>query len=352
MRWQVCLSGLLALPAIAPPGYCGVRPAEEAVVTAVAEAEVAEPEMLLEVDDEGDAVEIGGGEEFAGFALTVAGDDGGDSGSLKLSPEEDKALKELVQKAAALQVPKFKKELERKGSALIEKAGLDKAGKEKLEALIPKAAEAAGAAWEQKAREWMLTYMAQSGDATETLKSWKPETLSSTAQNVAPVSPEASDVWKAGLKDILPAAMLTTLDEDEKARVAKVREEMADYLNASESRAADVFAGVMENTLARIERFGGIDAERFKKLKKTADEAVKTTTAEWRARAESQLLAMDPKARDQMAKNGGYMGVSTADKANQPQEQKAWKDAVAQTLTDAERKLISESRIAVRERRA
>ena len=59
-----------------------------------------------------------------------------------------------------------------------------------------------------------------------------------------------------------------------------------------------------------------------------------------RVRAEQQLLAMDEAGRDQMAKNGGYIGVVTTDKANQPQEQKVWKEALSKILTEAERACI------------
>jgi hypothetical protein len=348
MRWRFCLSGLVVFSAAAHPALCDDRAAE-----------------VIEIVDAGDEFPLilGLGEFDDGGGFIQFAEDGtqivqneaeeGEAKTPKLSEEDEKALTDLIRKAARTRRSEFKKDLEKAVKDLADSADLGDARKDKLEALIPNVTEAAVAAWEKKAREWMMTYVVQAGGNAAVIRDWKPETLSNDRNsNFAAVAADQTPEWKAGLKDILSEGQLRVVEEGEKARIDKVRKEMGDYLNASETYAGTLFTGQMDTALGRIERFGGVDEERRKKLKKAADEAVKTTTAEWRTRAENQLLAMDEEARDQMAKNGGFMGVAVTDKANQAEEQKVWREAVAQLLTDAERKLISESRAAVRARRA
>jgi hypothetical protein len=355
MRWPVCLFGLLALLATAHHGFCGDCTAGDDRAAVVPDAPIADDDAIVDLDLPLEAVvfEEDLGEDIP-EGIGVANDGLDDtSAAPKLSDEDEKTLKELIENAGKARRSQFKKELEKKSRDLSEKAALDKAGKEKFDTLLPKATDAAVAAWQEKCREWMMTYLTQSGDASAMLKNWTPESLSGGGnQNFAATAPDQTTVWKAGLKEILTPAQLNAIEEDEKARIAKVRTEMADYLGASESHASDTFSAQMDTALGRIERYGSIDEERRKKLKQAADEAVKLTTADWRTRAENQLLAMDESGRDQMAKNGGYMGVAITDKANQPQEQKVWKETLAKILTDAERKMIADSRAAVRSRRA
>ncbi len=266
----------------------------------------------------------------------------------KLTEAEEKALKEVLEKALKRQRPRFKEALEKLSKELVSKRHASEDAGKKLEALIPGAVDAAVSLWTEKAREWILDNFRASGDMVANLKEWAPENLNS----VIAIDPSTTAVWKDGLKGILPAEQLAALEAEEKARVEKFRKEMGDYLANSEAQAQETFAASMDQVLGRVERLGNIDEERMKKLRKAADEAVKATAAEWRTRAEMQLMAMDESSRSQMASGGGYMGVSSSDRANQPRMRKVWREAEATILTTDERKQITEVRQALRLRRA
>jgi len=262
---------------------------------------------------------------------------------------EEKAIRGFVKKATASRRQVLAKGLEKTVAGLVKEMKLDAAAKQKLEALGTRAYEAAVAEWGVKCREWAVAMIDQSGE--EALNGWDPDQLASNQQIVA-TEPEETAEWRDGLKQILTAEQWAAREEKENAGMEKLRKEFADYLASSEAQAGEMMASGMDSLLSRILQHGGIDEDRRKKLKQAAGEAVKVTLAGWRVRAEKQLLKMDESTRERMTQRNGLMGVNTSDKANQPQEQTVWKEALAQVLTEVERAQVEERQRVSRGRRA
>lgn len=362
---RICVPGLLAFLAVAP---LGVRGADEGVdlpggIAAEVEADVAIIAEAKEAAAEApEVIEVEAGE---GFEIDVVldpfviadGDGDGEEKSgesaTKLAAEDEKLLSEFVKKAAAVRQKQLTSLMEKRTAEMVNELKLDPDTQKKLEALTGPAVEATQEKWEGKCRDWLVPFISRNNTgAAETLKNWKPEQIAANNNFGGVAAPDQTDAWKEGVAKILSEEQLKRQEEMEARRMAKLREEMADYLAASEAQAGEVMDRSMGVVVGRILQYGEVDEERQKKLKAAAAEAVKTTVAEWRKRVEKQLLDTDESSREQMTRRGGVMGVNTTDKENQPQEQKVWTDAVAQILTDAERRKIEDRRMELRARRA
>lgn len=341
MIGRFCVLGIGTLLVTAAPGRCGggIDPGDGAMPVTLADEVVVDELVVEELD-----VDIAAGEP-------AAADE--EEKKPKLSADEEKAFGEFVKKAGESRREQLKAAMEKTVSELVEVTKLDSAGKEKLEALVPRAVDASMDKWDEKFREWVLPMLIQSGDAAATLKQWKPFQFATNNKLAGVVSPAQTVVWKEGVKQILTAEQWSAQEVAEKARRLKVLHEMDDYLTASGAQAGDALAQAMDAHLKRFLQSAEIDEERQKKLKQAADAAVKSTLTAWRQRAENIVLEMDDKSREQISRQtGNVMGVDTTDKANRPDQQQVWQDAVAQILTESERKLLDARRAEIRIRRA
>jgi hypothetical protein len=269
-----------------------------------------------------------------------------------LSADDEKAVQEFVTKAAAARRKELEKRLVKTIKGLAKAANADAAAEEKLEALATPVLDAAMADWEKKCREWVMDMINRSGQGAASIRGWQPDQFGAGNQVQGALRPEETGAWKDGLKQILTDEQRAAVAADEQARRAKLREDLADYLKSSEAQAGEWMANLMDGVVRRLLLHAEFDDERRAKLKQAADEAVKVTLAAWRERAELQLMEMDETTRDQMTQRGGLMGVNTNEKANQPQEQPSWKEAVAKILTGQEQAQLEAQQSAVRARRA
>ena len=269
-----------------------------------------------------------------------------------LTGDEKKALEDFVKKAVEARRKQFVKAMEQRVKDEVKEAKLDKDAEKKLRAGVSKAVEAAMPAWEKAFRKYIQPVAEQNTEGVKGIEGWSPENFTrNVALGDAP-QPQETDEWKNGLQEVLSAEQWTAREEAKKSEEKKWQEDMGDYLTTCEGQAGDQMAAMIESAISRILQFGDIDEARQKKLKTAADEAVKLTVKDWRSRTEKQLKAMPKEQREQMTSRGGMMGVDNSNKENQPQEKQVWKDALAQILTDAERKVIEDRRMEVRGRRA
>ena len=296
----------------------------------------------------------GGGVELVigGDEAVEAPDEEEETKPRELSAAEKKTLETFVKKATEERRKQLTTDMEQVAEAEEKEAKLDKAAVKALKALTAKSVDAAIPAWEKEFRKYIQPLVERLDDATVGMSTWSAEAYSRNVPLTAAPPPQESDLWKSGLKEILTAGQWTAREEAQKAEEKKFQEDMGDYLATCEGQAGDQMAAVMDSTINRILQFGDIDEERRKKLKAAADEAVKQTVKEWRQRTEKQLRTMGKEQREQMTNRGGVMGVNVSEKENQPQEKPVWKEALAQILTDAERKVIDDRRMEVRGRRA
>ena len=297
-------------------------------------------QQVIVIDDDGNITESSAEPSADGDA------------SKQLSEKQKKWLSEFIKKASTHKRKSYEKNAEAAATALAASLEADAATREKLKALTPKAVEAATAQWTEKCTEWLTPFLIQAGESEEGMRGWEADQIADNSSVPGTIDPAETEEWKAGVKTVLTPEQFAAHEAKEKERLAKLREEMADYLAASEGQATEVMTRIMDGAMNRILQFTEIDDERKKKLKAASEEAVKLTMAGWKVRAEKQLLQMGENARTQMTRNGGVMGVNSNEKENKPAAQKVWKDAVASVLTEIEQKQIKERRAEVRSRRS
>ena len=284
------------------------------------------------------------------FLLYDLGDEDDDP---ELSAEDRKAIDAFVKKASEFRQRQVEKLMATRTADIVKVAQLDAAAEAKLKSLAGDAIRDTQKKWEGKFRDWMLPIITRNGNSpVDALRSWRPEQIVANNNFGGATAPDRTETWTTGLKNTLTPEQFAAFDAWEQPRLAKLREQLKDYLDASEGQAGEVMDRAMEPVVSRILKFGEIDEERQKAIRAAASQAVKATLADWRSRVEKQLMDMEEPQRAQMMKRGGSMGVNNADKDNDPQEQKVWKDAVAGILTDAERKKIEERRGELRTSRA
>ena len=360
---RICVPGLLALLAAAPHPARGGDEADVAGGKIELKVQAAVKAVEVKAAAVVKAVAVGQIKVQAAAPLGVAleivqkeADDGAEAdeepAGRVLSAEEKKAMEDFVKKGLEARRKQAAKAMEQRVADEVKEVKLEKAAEKKLESLIPKAVDASMPGWEKEFRKWLQPIVQQSGEGAAGIEKWQAEAY---IRNVPPGEskpPQDTDEWKNGLKAILTAEQWTAREEAMKSEDKKFQEEMGDYLATCEGQAGDQMASTMDTVINRIMQFGEIDEARQKKLKAAADEAVKLTVKDWRGRTEKQLKATPKEQREQMANRGGIMGVDTTSKDNQPQEKQVWKDALAQILTDAERKTIEDRRMEVRGRRA
>lgn len=270
----------------------------------------------------------------------------------KLSETVAKALKEFTAKAAKTRSKQLETEANQLVVDVAKELKLEKDVRKKLEELAPKVAEAATADWEKKCAQWLAPYLIQAGNSEAALEGWEPEQIATEGQVPGVNPPAETPLWQEGIKAILTPEQLQQWEAAEKARLDKFREEMADFLAASEGQAEEVLRSSMDGAQGRILQLIELDEERSKKLKASAEEAVKRTLAGWRIRTEKQLLRMDENSRENISRGGGMMGVNTNDKANRPDFQPVWKEAVAALLTPAEQQQLKDRQAVQRSHRS
>lgn len=284
--------------------------------------------------------------------VTDSGEESEADTDVKLSEKQEKWLTEFVKKTADFKKKAFEKEAESAAKELKDSLKLDDAAQAKLKELAPKAAAAAHEVWTAKCKEWLSPFLAQAGEGDGAMAGWEAEDIANSSTVPGAIDPAETEVWKKGVAEILTPEQIKAHSDLETERIAKLREQLADYLAASEAQASEVITRAMESALNRILQYSEIDEERKKKLKAASDEAVKLTVADWKVRAEKQLLQMSESQREQMTRNGGFMGVNTNEKHNKPDLQKVWQEASRSVLTEIEQKQIKERRAEARGRRA
>ncbi len=268
----------------------------------------------------------------------------------KLSDEQKAALEEFFEKASKMKRKMFEGQMETAVRELAEEQKLEREARKKLEAGTGKAVDATMTAWEKAFRKYVEQQAVQATAAN--IKAWSAQSWSNYNINADLTPPAETEEWKAVIKEVLTAEQMTAREAAAKAAEEKFQKDFGDYLATCEGQAGDQMSAVIDSEVERIARFSKIDDERRKKLKAAGEEAVKECVKAWRRRMENQLKSMDEKQREQMTSRGGRMSVNLTETEFQPKERQAWKDGLAQLLTDAERQSLEDRYLEVRTRRA
>lgn len=267
----------------------------------------------------------------------------------ELSPEVLDAVQGFLKRWVDYQKDKAKESLDKETLRLVKGIPLDEAAKSKLDGLAPKVLEQCLVAMEKSMRDWIIPMLQRdSNPMPESIKEWKPEHMGRPENMLAL---EQTDAWKQAVKGVLTAEQMEIWAKREQTRLAKIKDELKDFLAASELNGKTTIEPAMEADLRVVQDLPGMDEGQKKKLKAAADQAVASVVKQFREETEKQFLAMESSQRKQYTRNRGGWGMNSSEDKYQPQRQPAWKEALLATLSNEQKQFLIDQRSAYKQRR-
>ncbi len=267
-----------------------------------------------------------------------------------LSQELEAAFREFSKEAADSRRDQATKAVEKRADALARELKLDPAAKARLAEHYPRLVEATQAAWQDRFQEWLRPILARSADQTGTLEGWDAESMARNPSEVW-ARPDRTEAWREALEEVLNEVQMARYQADEKERTRKARQQIQEFLEAGDHWVRNSLAPILDSEITQLQRLSALEEERIKRLKAAAESVMGAIVEAWSRKAEALMLEMDDEMRAQRIRNRRFVRLDPSAPESAPKEHRIWREALAEVLTEEERKTIERLRNEFRDRR-
>lgn len=272
-----------------------------------------------------------------------------------LPPEVKAVVAEFLEKVKGVKREAWKRkigdEIDRiikVSGSIAERAILENAGDAAIEACLP--------GWINKLMEMYEGFMVNQSPeelaaSMQHMRSTEAMDLS-TAENywaLSFVQPAEHDIWTTALDRALTKEQAAVWKATEAKQKEVALKEIREFLKTLFDQNREIQRTAIEPRMSEIRTAVELSPERAKTLEELANAAVETSMERWQTRAEKSLLQLDEAQRKAAIKGRHYFIATPEDEL--PHMMPAWKEGLANFLTDEERQLCESMHAAKTARR-
>jgi hypothetical protein len=260
------------------------------------------------------------------------------SSGVALSPDIEKELQQLLDKAKVLKGDKWNDKMTKEVEAITAATSLSDAGQQALTTAAKQAVGASLAGWAPKLPDIVRQQLAQmpKDQAKAMLDAAQQQIeamLNWTDMGTPSTSPDEQDVWKKALGQTLTPAQLDAWTRAQTTQKDDVEKEIAGLLKNGADRTRDQETNEIMAECKNIENVLKLAKDRSAQLEALAKSAVEQSVESWSKQEEKMLLGMSEEQRKPMLNSRFYIMPGPDQSAT---AMSAWTDGLKQLLSSQE----------------
>jgi len=273
----------------------------------------------------------------AGLPSFAAGVEPAPAAKLKLNPEQEKKLAEIMAKAKAARIRVLDERMKKEIEDLTKITGLEPKGVISLEAAAKEAIERSATEWIADAERLVREALAQMPAQLDAMLAEGSKEMEEGANEEVPgknLSPSEQTTWRDALKKTLNPRQLAAWEAVLAERKNILEKQFAGVMKSLEEAYRQRHGPPLDAQCARLKRLLNLSKERGEALDALAKKAIDRCVNDWIEQARKIFVASGIEQREGILKQGNVDSGSMVDSS--PEQEDFWKEGLAKLFTAQE----------------